>query len=58
MKEKYGAGLDLKIYTTDSQEAKPYNFLASTNVLLGEKAVPLDIALDEAKMDAFLAERI
>lgn len=47
MKKKYGDRLELKIYTTDSKEAEPYNFRSSTNVLFDKEYVPVDIATDK-----------
>jgi hypothetical protein len=58
MKKKYGKKLDLKIYTTDSEEAKPYKFKSSTNVLFQKEPVPIDIATDSKQMIAFLSERL
>lgn len=58
MKKKYGKKLDLKIYTTDSKEARPYNFKSSTNVLFQKEPVPVDIATDRKKMDAFLSQKL
>jgi len=40
MKKKYGKKLELKIYTTDSEEARPYNFKSSTNVLFQKEPIP------------------
>ena len=58
MKKKYGNRLELKIYTTDSKEAEPYNFRSSTNVLFDKEYVPVDIATDKNKMDAFLSSKL
>jgi len=58
MKEKFGEKLDLKIFTTDSEEAKGYLFKGSTNVLFEKEWVPVDIATDKDKMDTFLAQRL
>jgi hypothetical protein len=58
MKKKYGKKLDLKIYTLDSEEAKPYNFKSSTNVLFQRESVPIDIATDSKKMDVFLSRKL
>jgi hypothetical protein len=58
MKKKYGKKLELKIYTTDSEEAKSYNFKSSTNVLFQKEPVDIDIAIDSKKMDAFLSQRL
>jgi hypothetical protein len=58
MKEKYGDKLDLRIYTTDSKEALPYNFKSSTNVLFEKEYVPVDIATDRGKMDVFLSSKL
>jgi hypothetical protein len=58
MKEKYDGRLDVKIYTLDSEEAKPYahEFGGSTNVLLDNEWVPLNIAIETSKMEEFLAQ--
>ena len=58
MKKKYGKKLELKIYTTDSEEARPYNFKSSTNVLFQKEPIPIDIATDRKKMDAFLSQKL
>jgi len=58
MKKKYGKKLDLKIYTIDSEEAKPYNFKSSTNVLFQKELVPIDIATNSPKMDVFLSRKL
>jgi hypothetical protein len=57
MKKKYGDKLELKTYTTDSEEAKP-NFNSSTNVLFQKELVPIEIAPDSKKMDAFLTQKL
>ena len=57
MKEKYGDRLDVKIYTTDSVEAIPYQFRSSTNVLFEKEFVPVDVATDKSRMDAFLSSK-
>ena len=58
MKEKYSILLELKIYTTDSKEAVAYDFRSATNVVFEKEMVPVDIATDRNKMDAFLASRL
>ena len=58
MKEKYADRLDLRIYTIDAKEAEPYHFKGSTNVLLGKEYVPLDVATDRGRMDAFLLSKL
>jgi hypothetical protein len=58
MKEKYGSSLELSIYTTVSEQAKEYNFKSSTNVLFEKELVPVDIAIDKQKMDAFLSRKL
>ncbi len=57
MKELFGDKLELNIYTTDSQEAQKYNFKSSTNVLLDQDIVPLDVSTDKSKMKDFLSEK-
>lgn len=58
MKKKYGKKLELKIYTTDSEEAKPYNFKSSTNVLFQKEPISIDIATDPNKMEVFLSQKL
>ena len=58
MKKKFGKKLELKIYTTDSEEAKPYNFKSSTNILFQNQPVPIDIATDRDKMEIFLSRKL
>jgi len=58
MKKKYGKKLELKIFTTDSEEAKPYNFKSSTNVLFQKDLVPIEIATDSKKMEVFLSPKL
>ena len=58
MKKKYGEKLELRIYTTDSEEAKPFDFKSSTNVLFQRQPVPIDIATDSQKMDIFLSGKL
>ena len=58
MKEKYSILLELKIYTTHSKEAVAYDFKSATNVVFEKEMVPVDIATDRNKMDAFLASRL
>ncbi len=60
MKDKFGERLDVKIFTLDSEEAKPYaqGFRGSTNVLLNDEWVPLDVAIDRGKMEDFLSQRL
>ena len=58
MKELFGEKLELNIYTTDSEEAQKYNFKSSTNVLLDQVLVPLDVSTDKSKMKDFLSEKL
>ena len=58
MKAKYADRLDLRIYTIDWKEAEPYHFRSSTNVIFEEEYVPVDIATDRSKMDAFLFSKL
>ena len=58
MKKKYGDRLNLSIYTTDSAEAMQYSFKSSTNVLFDKELVPVDIATERNKMDAFLSSKL
>lgn len=58
MKEKFGEKLDVKMLTTDSEEAKGYTFMSSTNVLFENEWVPLEVATDKSKMETFLSGKI
>ncbi len=60
MKEHFGERLELKIYTLDTPEARPYilEFRGSTNVRLDNEWVPLDVAIDRERMEAFLAAHL
>ncbi|KJS29761.1 MAG: hypothetical protein VR64_19305 [Desulfatitalea sp. BRH_c12] len=60
MKERFAEELDVKIYTMDTEEAKPYAFAfkGSTNVLFDEDWVPLGVAIDKAKMETFLSGKV
>lgn len=60
MKEKFGDRLDVGIYTLDSTEAKPYadEFKGSTNVLLNNEWVPLEVAIEANKMEQFLTQNL
>ncbi len=54
MEEKFKKQLELKIYRSDSEEAKAYNVRSSTAVFVNREMVPLDVATSEEKMTAFL----
>ena len=58
MKEKFGDKLKLNIYLNDSEEAKAYTLLSSTNVFVNDQLVPREIALDEKAMSVFLDENV
>lgn len=60
MKKKFGERLEVKIFTLDSEEAKPYalEFKGSTNLLFNKEWLPLNIALETSKMEAFLTEHL
>lgn len=58
MKNMFGEKIDLSIYTTDSEEARKYDFRSSTNVLFEGEIIPLEIALDKNKMKSFLSEKL
>ena len=60
MKKKFDGKLSVKIYTLDSEEAKPFahEFRGSTNVRLDKERVPLNIAIQADKMEKFLSIRL
>lgn len=60
MKETFGEKLDVRVYTLDSEEARPYahEFRGSTNVRLDSEWVPLDVAIDRQRMEEYLSQRL
>jgi len=58
MKEIFGAKLDVKIFTLDSEEATGYTFKGSTNAFFQKDWVPLDVATDKSKMETFLSQKL
>ena len=58
MKDFYGEKLELSIYTNDSKEAQKYSFKSSTNVLIDQEVISLDIATDYNKMKDYISQRI
>jgi hypothetical protein len=58
MKSIFGEKIRLNIFTTDSEEARQYDFRSSTNVLLDGDLTPLEIALNKQKMKDFLSEKL
>ena len=58
MKQRYGDRLELHIYTTDSKEAEPYQFRSSTNVLLDDELIAVEVATDMERMDALLSSKL
>jgi len=58
MKKNFEDSIDLNIYKNDSQEAKDFKIKGSTNVFVNGEGVPLDVALSNDKMNAYLKERM
>ncbi len=58
MQEKFSDKLNVRIHTMDSEEAKGYTFKSSTNILFANEWVPLDVALDQEKMEQFLSQKL
>ena len=60
MKEVFAEKLDVRVYTLDSEEARPYahEFRGSTNVRLDNEWVPLHVAVDRQKMEDYLSRRL
>lgn len=54
MKEKFGDKIELNIYQNDSEEAKGYTLLSSTNVFVNDQLISREIALDKENMYDFL----
>jgi hypothetical protein len=45
-------------FTTDSGQAKKYNFRSSTNVMLDQELISLDVSTDKGKMKDFLSKKM
>jgi len=58
MKEMFGEKINLSIYTTDSEEARKYDFKSSTNVMFEGELIPLKTALNQNQMKDFLSEKL
>jgi len=58
MKNMFEERINLNIYTTDSEEAREYDFKSSTNVLFEDDLISLETALDKNKMIDFLSEKL
>ncbi len=58
MKKLFGEKLELNIYRTDSEHALKYDFKSSTNVLLDQELIPLEVSTDKSKMKDFLSKRL
>ena len=58
MKKQFGDKLDLKIFKSDSEEAKPFNFRSATNVVVNKEVIPIDVATEEKSMEEFLKAKI
>lgn len=58
MKQLFGGKIDLSIYTTDSEEARKYDFRSSTNVLFEGELLSPDLSLDRGRMQDFLSEKL
>jgi len=58
MKEIFGEKLDLNIWTNDSEPARKYAFISSTNVMFDEELIPLEVSTDRSKMKDFLSKKI
>lgn len=58
MEEKFGDKVDVHIYTTDSEEAKPFNFRSATNVLVDKEIISIDVATNEKAMEEFLTAKM
>jgi protein-disulfide isomerase len=58
MKKNFEDSIDLDIYKNDSQEAKDFEIKSSTTVFVNGEGVPLDVALSNEKMNAYLKGRM
>ncbi len=58
VEEKFGEGIDLKIYTNDSGEAMKYRIKSATSVFVNGEPVPLSTALSQEGMEAFIQKQM
>jgi len=58
MKNMFGEKINLSIHTTNSEEARKYDFRSSTNVLFEGELIPLETVLDKSRMKGFLSEKL
>ena len=58
VEEKFGEGIDLKIYTNDSPEAMKYSIKSATSVFVNGEPVPLETALSQEGMDEFIKKQM
>jgi len=58
MKDTFGDAIELGIYTNDSPEARDFDIRSATSVYVNGEWVPLDVALSNEKMTAYLTERM
>ena len=58
MKKKFDDKIELNIYQNDSEEAKAYTLLSSTNEFVNDQLLSREIALDEKRMYDYLNEII
>ena len=58
MEERFGDSLGVHIHTTDSEEARGYTFKSNTNVLFEDEWVPVEVAIDDKKMEEFLSRKL
>ena len=58
MKEDFEEAVEVNIYTNDAPEAMAFEIKSSTNVFVDGERVPLDVALSNEKMNAYLKERM
>lgn len=56
IKEKFSDKIDLNIFLNDSEEAKEYTLLSSTNVFINNQLISRQIALDAKEMEKYLAK--
>lgn len=58
MKNEFGDAIDLNIYTNDSPEALKYQLKSATSVFINGEAVPLDVAISNEQMTAYLRKKM
>jgi hypothetical protein len=58
MRDQFGPALDVQMHLVESEAAKHYQLRGSTTVFVNDEWVPLETALSEDQMAAYLRGRM